>query len=766
VTVEVFQANRAVTTVSSGGTDAPAQGTQETWTVASSSGFPAASSAASPPTQFHVADPAAPAEMIAVTGVSGTTWTVTRGAESTTPAAHTAGFTVYQVVTTGGLGQFLQSARNLADAGSAPQSRLNLGAAAGLQLVYLDDYDPDPTGATFSDTAMAAAQTAGGAGPYLIAAGAGAYKFAGSYRFIRNQGLVAAGSPFTTFTYTGDSVFIDALDETWNSASSAGGRFGGFLVNGSGAGASAVGMRWGDLLRGRCSDITISSFTGASAIGLYLSNVSGWSEEAEWTAINVGNCTTNVYFNNGSFDYSSYQLVIEAESGQDGIRMENGASLEGVRLQLFGNFLTGADNTAAVIAMDRLNPGTGSSRIDNSFIDIAVEPDGTTGTGHYTVLMLGGSSSQFTGTGVLQFLAPGGGNQPFQAGTFTHQFGFSGVVNEPGLGYLSGGDASAFQGGTQWAAAGDLGTGNGLQIYTQFADVQAFQLGNGANGTVAFYGNLDRSRKIDLLIAQPSSGAAGTLTWPGSVVWPRGASAPALATANGAVDRVRLLYLASSSTWYAELLTPPVVINSSASAIQPVGVQAAGANGEAADAAHGHPWSYAEPLASGEAPIARLWANQGQSLAAGTLALTYWSALKTESCSHIDTVVLATNASGLTYAAIGIYSVDGSGDITLLESTGDLHSSLWNSGTFTPYTSSLTSAFSKAAGTAYAIGFLAVGTTPPQMAGAQYLIYPSSYAYPAPQLFGKVTGQSTLPGSVSVGSISLANAGIAAIVRP
>ena len=100
MTVELFASNRATTTVTSGGTDAPAQGTQETWTVASSAMFGAAQTGVS---QFHVADPNAPTEMIAVTNVSGTTWTVTRGAENTTPVSHTGGFTVYQVTTTGWL---------------------------------------------------------------------------------------------------------------------------------------------------------------------------------------------------------------------------------------------------------------------------------------------------------------------------------------------------------------------------------------------------------------------------------------------------------------------------------------------------------------------------------------------------------------------------------------------------------------------------------------------------------------------------------------
>lgn len=105
--VEVFT-NQASTTVSAGGTTAPSPGTTETWTVASSSSFPAISGSQ----QFHVADPATTttaAEIIAVTAVSGTSWTVTRGAESTTPVAHTTGFTVQQVITAASLSTFAQA---------------------------------------------------------------------------------------------------------------------------------------------------------------------------------------------------------------------------------------------------------------------------------------------------------------------------------------------------------------------------------------------------------------------------------------------------------------------------------------------------------------------------------------------------------------------------------------------------------------------------------------------------------------------------------
>jgi hypothetical protein len=112
VSVELF-ANNAQTTVTSGGTTAPASGTQETWTVASSATFPAASNTTTPTTYFFVFDPAAQTEVIQVTNVSGTTWTVVRGASvngiSTTPVAHTAGFTVYQDISAQTLMNFKQA---------------------------------------------------------------------------------------------------------------------------------------------------------------------------------------------------------------------------------------------------------------------------------------------------------------------------------------------------------------------------------------------------------------------------------------------------------------------------------------------------------------------------------------------------------------------------------------------------------------------------------------------------------------------------------
>jgi hypothetical protein len=104
VLTELF-ADQPQTTITTGGTDAPTAGTVEALTPASGSGFPTVSAPSN--SQFHIADPAASSELITVTQ-TGPTWTVTRGAEGTTPVPHQAGWTARQVVTAGVLGSMLQ----------------------------------------------------------------------------------------------------------------------------------------------------------------------------------------------------------------------------------------------------------------------------------------------------------------------------------------------------------------------------------------------------------------------------------------------------------------------------------------------------------------------------------------------------------------------------------------------------------------------------------------------------------------------------------
>lgn len=95
--------------VTSGGATTPVSGTPETWTVTGLAGvFPAISNAAAPPSFCRCCDPALPSEILWITNISGTTATVTRGAEGSTPVSHAASFQLELLITAGGLGSFAQ----------------------------------------------------------------------------------------------------------------------------------------------------------------------------------------------------------------------------------------------------------------------------------------------------------------------------------------------------------------------------------------------------------------------------------------------------------------------------------------------------------------------------------------------------------------------------------------------------------------------------------------------------------------------------------
>jgi hypothetical protein len=96
--------NNAVATVTNGGTSAPASGHAESWTVSTTT-FPSSLTGGD---YFHIADPSLSTEKIRVNGITGSNpyvWSVIRGDENTTPVAHSAGFTVYEVATSSDLMQ-------------------------------------------------------------------------------------------------------------------------------------------------------------------------------------------------------------------------------------------------------------------------------------------------------------------------------------------------------------------------------------------------------------------------------------------------------------------------------------------------------------------------------------------------------------------------------------------------------------------------------------------------------------------------------------
>lgn len=160
-----------------------------------------------------------------------------------------------------------------------------------------------------------------------------------------------------------------------------------------------------------------------------------------------------------------------------------------------------------------------------------------------------------------------------------------------------------------------------------------------------------------------------------------------------------------------------------------------------------------DALATGESTIPRrLVNNNAVSSGNQNLRLTFFTATKTETITQIRTITGTTAAAGATLARIGIYSVAGNGDLTLVASTAN-DTSLWIA-TNTAYTKTVSVPFTKTRGQRYAVGVLVDGSsTAPTFMGLFASFLSAECAEP-PRICGFVFGQTNLPASVSAGSVS------------
>lgn len=159
-----------------------------------------------------------------------------------------------------------------------------------------------------------------------------------------------------------------------------------------------------------------------------------------------------------------------------------------------------------------------------------------------------------------------------------------------------------------------------------------------------------------------------------------------------------------------------------------------------------------DALTSGESTLSRRAIMNGATLTSGIVRLTYFTARKTETINSVR-VGTHTTAAGATptLCRIGIYSVDGSGNLTLVASTAN-DTALFAAAS-TTYTKALSASWSKTAGQRYAVGVLVVtGATAPTIQG-QILSIADELAQ-APRLCGARSGQSDLPSSISVGNVA------------
>jgi hypothetical protein len=350
--IEVF-ANNPNTTVASGGTDAPAGGTVESWTVNSSSTFPTASTGSA---QFHVGDPDAPTEVILVTNISGTTWTVTRGAEGSTPVAHDAGFTIYQVTTAGFLASVeVNPMTTLGD--------MEYAGSAGTVPVRL----AGNTSATKN---------------FLLSTGSGSAANAPSWGTMTAADIngvvtVAQGGSGTTTASAAFNVFSPMTtigDTIYGGASGAGTRLGGNTAStrqfhtSQGSGGNATAPTWGTLVAGdipldqSAGDIAATSFNAAAgAVGkvpdaghVHVQNYGGIFGTGTDGAVAMNG--TNTFASFSSLSGGTYTLTRDVQS--TGITISAGVTVASANYRMFargtisnsGNISVNGNNASGAAA--------------------------------------------------------------------------------------------------------------------------------------------------------------------------------------------------------------------------------------------------------------------------------------------------------------------------------------------------------------------------------------------------------------------------------
>lgn len=235
ITKEVFgNCSSCVAAAGSGGTNgtsAPSSGTTESWTVSTgSTSFPVANHTLTPATFFYVRDPAdATNEIVMVTdnnssGSPGTSWSVTRGACSTTPVAHASGATWVQVISPGTLQNFKQSVSAGASAVTVANSTTE---------TVLATYTPTPdelvAGATWEAIAFGPWAKANGTGLVLRMAlywggsgsVGGAFTSTGSALLARLQSATNANMTALAQTLTAGASYDMNAQITWLSSTTA-----------------------------------------------------------------------------------------------------------------------------------------------------------------------------------------------------------------------------------------------------------------------------------------------------------------------------------------------------------------------------------------------------------------------------------------------------------------------------------------------------------------------------------------------------------------
>jgi hypothetical protein len=426
-------------------------------------------------------------------------------------------------------------------------NRLNEGVYNVKAYGAVGDGSTDDTAAIQAAIAALPA-VSGGYGGGNIYFPRGTYVISSTLNFTQNKGMIGEGEGAVKIDAWGVNGVAINIQGTAGSVPDSNARFENFSMWGYNS-FTQTAMQIRNLQGTRIINVSLSGFD----VGLHFYNTSGaeWSENNH-VDITTIQCDLAIDFDGQSSDWSTYRIHLVADPGNSGIRMRNAAVLSGCRIEMLGDMKSKpTSNSAYAFAIDPGN-AAGTSWIEGCEFLIALETGGVGGSiGPYTILIGSTAGTPFSGTGMLWFKDYGGPQwQGYSTAGGAAQF--MGYWRDQVLGKT---DPLVCHGSFGVNQEGGLAVAayNGMYIYPQLGDVKAFILPNGATTVAGFWeeANYKRAHQLEILLKQPASGAAGTITWPSNVKWAGATSA--LSSVNGRVDKIRLTYYPSQSQWYGEV---------------------------------------------------------------------------------------------------------------------------------------------------------------------------------------------------------------------
>lgn len=602
---------------------------------------------------------------------------------------------------------------------------------AGWDSYFIDNYGADPTGESSSDAAVTAAMTAMGGNPGVLVFGAGTYRLSNTMTLTNGyQGVAGQGMGVTTLNWVGTGDCIRMYDPAATFPSKTG-FISGLKIDGYEAGPDSTGLHVGDTYNLRIRDVWVADFVASGSVGVLMDNTVAITERAE-VRITVDNCDTAVVFQcedseTPSFDYGDWDFIVNCFANQNGVVIKGSAQIIHGNLSIRGDcyntvmngrYLAGTGwsstetNTGVLLTV---GTGSGTPYLEQTNLVVSVECAGIAETApcHTTIKIAAGADLWCTGILSFRFdegfsWTPGTNDGWFSFAGYKNVDSTFGVMTAPQSFSVSGAVGSPYPGTAQGTEL-QLNTGNIIQCI----------LASGANALTLSHTGMSGSAMWDIVLVQPSTGD-GTVTLPGNVT-----VLPAYATS------LPLTYTAN-----AQDLFRLVTYNMSDFYIFPIGYQTQSA-----------PQYWESPPKGGVTTLPRLEFNTALPTTTGQMNITYFQAPPgIGATTQVAVSTGDTAAANVTLAKIALYTVDASGNLTLV-GDADISSVITTTYTNTPVTFDVTFI----PGRIYAVGVLIAAETMPHMCG-QFTVADANYA---PPLCSLVTGPlESVPASVSASSLS------------